>query len=318
MRCRRAIRTALVFVLLGAVATVLTSWAIHAVQFRRAWAGRNQTILFVPSVPWPVEHDLAREHGINPTARDGEPAVDDAYWLWAFQDPAPPKAAGIDADGAWRRYRVRADRAPPIPDYPFPHALFEFGHPRFGWRVLHSWARIYSTTLLPPDHWTEESLFVVLAGWPRPALACGAHHAELVEDFPRAPGPGSSIIGHKSVSPLADQPKVSLTGGIELWRGTPVAPLRALNLPTSFHPLDRFALPLLPLWPGFLLNTMFYALLLFALVRGVRTVRRALRRRRGRCVVCGYSRDGLDPGAACPECGAQAGARMATGPAAAT
>ncbi|MFI4883274.1 MAG: hypothetical protein ACIAQU_11900 [Phycisphaerales bacterium JB064] len=79
MRCRRAIRTLLVFVLLGAVATVLTSWSIHAVQFRRAWAGRNQTILFVPSVPWPVEHDLAREHGINPIARDGEPAVDRAH-----------------------------------------------------------------------------------------------------------------------------------------------------------------------------------------------------------------------------------------------
>ncbi|MFI4883273.1 MAG: hypothetical protein ACIAQU_11895 [Phycisphaerales bacterium JB064] len=213
-------------------------------------------------------------------------------------------AAGIDADRAWRRYRVRAAGAPPIPDYPFPHALFEFGHPHFGWRVLHSWARIYSTTLLQPDHWTEESLFVVLAGWPRPALACGAHHAELVEDFPRAPVPGSSVIGHKSVSPLPDQPEVSLTGGIELWRGTPVAPLRALNFPTYFHPTDRFALPLLPLWPGFPINTLLYALLLFIAWRTPIFVRRTLRRRRVRC---GYDRGGLDPGAACPECGALVG-----------
>lgn len=65
-------------------------------------------------------------------------------------------------------------------------------------------------------------------------------------------------------------------------------------------------IPLQPLWPGLLMNTAVflgtYALLLAgALAPG--TVRR-LRRRRGLCPSCGYSREGLAGDSACPECGA--------------
>lgn len=60
-------------------------------------------------------------------------------------------------------------------------------------------------------------------------------------------------------------------------------------------------LPYLPLWPGLLGNTLFYALLVLAplaLLRW-RTLRR--RARRGLCVACGYE---LGEGVgACPECG---------------
>jgi hypothetical protein len=108
MRCRRAIRTVFVYALLGAVATVLSSWAIHAVQFYRANAARQQTGGFLTSVPWPVEHDLARLYGINPTARDGEPGIDADHpvgdlifygdpWI----GPGPSKPASIDADRTW-------------------------------------------------------------------------------------------------------------------------------------------------------------------------------------------------------------------------
>ena len=311
MRPRRAIRTLLVFVLLGAVATVASSWAIHAVQFYRAKGARQQTVTYLTSVPWPVEHDLARLHGINPTARDGEPAVDVDHPVWDYVlsgdpwiGPGPSQPAIMDADRAWRKYRIYVADAPPLPDYPFPHTFFEIGRPRFGWRILHSHANIHSTAFLPPNHYSDEVLFVLHTGWPRPALACGAYHVQIVEDYPINVRSGSSAIGPKGVSALADQPKVSLAGGVELWRRRPVNLGLPFLLLTYHDPLDRFALPLLPLWPGFAINTVFYALMLLLAWRTLGTIRRAARRRRGRCAACGYERGGLDANAACPECGA--------------
>lgn len=62
------------------------------------------------------------------------------------------------------------------------------------------------------------------------------------------------------------------------------------------------ALPLRPLWPGFAINAIFYAALLWLLFFGSLTARRIIRRKRGLCVACGYDlRGDLDGG--CPECG---------------
>jgi len=65
----------------------------------------------------------------------------------------------------------------------------------------------------------------------------------------------------------------------------------------------RAELPLCPVWPGFLVNTVFYALILFPLVQIPFVVRRLIRRRRRRCPQCGYDLRGALPGAGCPECG---------------
>jgi hypothetical protein len=68
-------------------------------------------------------------------------------------------------------------------------------------------------------------------------------------------------------------------------------------------------LPLCPVWPGFLVNTVLYALLLFPLVQIPSGMRRHIRRKRGRCPKCGYDLRGQPPetgpaaGAGCPECG---------------
>ncbi len=61
-------------------------------------------------------------------------------------------------------------------------------------------------------------------------------------------------------------------------------------------------LPLRPLWPGLVVNSAFYGLLLWLLSLVPSIIRRGLRRRRGRCVKCGYDLRG-NPAGGCPECG---------------
>jgi len=69
-----------------------------------------------------------------------------------------------------------------------------------------------------------------------------------------------------------------------------------------FH-LER-ALPLWPIWPGFAINTLFYAAICWLLFAAPFAVRRMSHRRRGLCVSCGYDLRGrLNDAAACPECG---------------
>jgi hypothetical protein len=79
--------------------------------------------------------------------------------------------------------------------------------------------------------------------------------------------------------------------------------------------LDGRMLPFHPLWPGFVINSLVYAGLLWMLFAGRGTVRRFIRRKRGCCAGCGYNLRGQvtapapgspapAPGIRCPECGA--------------
>ena len=61
-------------------------------------------------------------------------------------------------------------------------------------------------------------------------------------------------------------------------------------------------LPFLPIWPGFAINTVFYAAVLWLLTLGPITARRMIRKKRGHCIKCGYDLRG-DFSAGCPECG---------------
>ncbi len=58
-----------------------------------------------------------------------------------------------------------------------------------------------------------------------------------------------------------------------------------------------------PVWPGFALNTIFYAALAWGLWQVPLAIRLGRRRRKGLCVRCGYDLKGLATGATCPECG---------------
>ena len=74
-------------------------------------------------------------------------------------------------------------------------------------------------------------------------------------------------------------------------------------------------LPLCPLWPGFAINTLFYAIILWLLIPGPFVLRRVIRIKRGRCPKCGYDLRGAPPevgaGAGCPECGWKRGSEPA-------
>jgi hypothetical protein len=74
-------------------------------------------------------------------------------------------------------------------------------------------------------------------------------------------------------------------------------------VPRQFNPSQtatlRFAFE--PVWPGFVLNSLLYAMPVASLIVAAGLLRARRRRRRGRCVRCNYDLAGLD---ACPECGA--------------
>ncbi len=62
------------------------------------------------------------------------------------------------------------------------------------------------------------------------------------------------------------------------------------------------ALPLLPIWHGLLIDSAFWGVIAFSTTSGVRSIRRAVRRRRGQCPTCRYDL-GAASGTVCPECG---------------
>ncbi len=61
-------------------------------------------------------------------------------------------------------------------------------------------------------------------------------------------------------------------------------------------------LPLGPIWPGFAVNTLFYAAVLWLLIPGPFALRRLIRRQRGLCPKCGYP---MGESSVCTECGVE-------------
>ena len=66
--------------------------------------------------------------------------------------------------------------------------------------------------------------------------------------------------------------------------------------------MDPTTLPLRPIWPGFAINTIFYAAILWLLTLGPFTARRVIRSKQGRCIKCSYDLRGTEHDV-CPECG---------------
>jgi hypothetical protein len=116
----------------------------------------------------------------------------------------------------------------------------------------------------------REIVAITAYGWPMRALWCGA----------------------RARRPYAPKVSYAYTGGMKI---------PAVQGP---HRLGPLILPCLPVWPGFIIDTLSYTAALAAAALGLQSVIRALRRRHGRCPACAYDLQGTPPGAPCPECGA--------------
>jgi hypothetical protein len=69
----------------------------------------------------------------------------------------------------------------------------------------------------------------------------------------------------------------------------------------------KVALPLQPIWPGFAINTLFYAGVLWVMCAVSLALRRMIRRRRGQCPACAYP---IGSSTVCTECGRPVTARI--------
>lgn len=91
-------------------------------------------------------------------------------------------------------------------------------------------------------------------------------------------------------TPIAPEWNESRYGGYALTSLAPIA-----GVPRS--------LPLRPLWPALVANTVFFFAAWLGVFEGIARLVRLRRRRRGLCEYCTYDLRGLAPAAPCPECG---------------
>lgn len=114
-----------------------------------------------------------------------------------------------------------------------------------------------------------------------------------------------------SVQVRAGWPKRTLTGWLPgALPAYPPSKMTFKHLPEGrvivvMHPVDSDylvrGLPYQPMWSGFVVNTIFYAIVLWLMFAMPRALRRRLRIRRGQCPACAYP-IGTSP--VCTECGA--------------
>jgi hypothetical protein len=113
----------------------------------------------------------------------------------------------------------------------------------------------------------------------------------------------------------------------EVWAGCPFASVRGRRLAvgdgawveggvplpdeiaSAIGAHSGFPIPVRPIWPGFAINSIFYAALLWALWFAPGKIRRMLRIRRDCCPTCSYK---IAPGVGekCSECGAELPERL--------
>lgn len=211
--------------------------------------------------------------------------------LYVLRDEQAPTALAMREPGvsAWRHYRlvpgaidVRGWERPSI-DRPSRLEAAGFRIDLQG-MVAHS-------SDAEPNMRSREVLSITDSDWPWLAMRQGTYVGGYL-------GPS----GHPIELRTSRQ---SLFGGLQATAWQPQGPWMTGAQSGHHNPLDRIALPLLPIWPGFLLNMVCYGLLVFALWRGFGEARGVLRRRRGLCFAFGYRRAGLGHADSCPECGAR-------------
>ncbi len=120
----------------------------------------------------------------------------------------------------------------------------------------------------------------------------------------RAGLPLRCLVGRLNFRAWPSRPRTSEES--EEYVGAWLVPLRQVGPPGLLQ--GRSFLPLRPIWPGFAVNTLFYATILWLLLLGPFVLRRFLRLRRGLCPRCAYQ---MGESAVCSECGVELPSRPA-------
>ena len=181
--------------------------------------------------------------------------------------------------------------------------------PRFGefhWAATNTWWRVT---------YLDEAGMASLCAWrQRPDVVPDPKKAMSKEDLPN---------WSRLRQSHADVGEVFLPGWREYGRGWPLlamyfrmeedttvfkhvafhavnAPFRTQKLNGRWQRRPEEVLPLGIIWPGFAVNTLFYAAVLWVLFAGPFALRRMVRRRRGQCIKCAYP---IGTNEKCTECG---------------
>ena len=180
-------------------------------------------------------------------------------------------------------------------------------YPSFGSR-----AESLDLDWLSQNEWTWSHRFYVMRT--DPSTAIGVQRVAFLEVYESST---FALEGPLAIRTRAGWPLPSVTGSkwfpSRIRSGSDQAPKRYIrafpievDLTSSTPGLQRsveLAVPMFPIWPGFAIDTIFYAAILWLLTFGPFTARRIIRRRRGHCIKCGYDLRGSSGGEVCPECG---------------
>ena len=143
----------------------------------------------------------------------------------------------------------------------------------FEWRNIKGWDCRDVVTGSPRGPLLAVRTF---AGWPASALSCLQHHQRGARGTMQDVSVDWHTVG-------------AVTVGLEpAWGGRPRV------------------LPYRPIWPGFAINTVFYAFVLWLLFATPFALRRRRRIKRGLCPKCAYDLRGIES-QICPECGNTSG-----------
>jgi hypothetical protein len=170
----------------------------------------------------------------------------------------------------------------PFADYDYEHreltgveslAILQFSNPHSMPIDLAKTYGVSARTFGWTTYWVgfeDDITVVVFGGWPAYAVR-GCRHTTV--DFSPPPARKFARSEYRGVIDVSDSDQLRL-------------------------------LPYTPIWPGFAINTVFYAVVLWMLSAVPIALRKRRRIKRGWCPKCAYDLRGRAPGSkACPECG---------------